>query len=56
MLSIERIAAPLFGVVTYGVQLMAYTDKDNGLHVWVARRAHSKRTFPACWTVPSAAA
>lgn len=42
----ERIAAPLFGVVTYGVQLLAYTEKDGELHVWIARRARNKRTFP----------
>lgn len=46
VLSIERIAAPLFGVVTYGVQLLAYTETDDELHVWIARRAQTKRTFP----------
>lgn len=46
MLSIERIAAPLFGIITYGVQLLAYTEKDDGLYVWIARRAQTKRTFP----------
>lgn len=45
-LSIERIAAPLFGVVTYGVQLLVYTEKDSELLVWIARRAKNKRTFP----------
>lgn len=46
MLSIERIAAPLFGIITYGVQLLAYTEKDDELYVWIARRAQTKRTFP----------
>lgn len=46
VLSIERIAAPLFGIVTYGVQLLAYTEKCEGLYVWIARRAQTKRTFP----------
>lgn len=46
VLSIERIAAPLFGVVTYGVQLLAYTEKEDGIFVWIARRAQNKRTFP----------
>lgn len=46
VLSIERIAAPLFGIITYGVQLLAYTEKDDGLCVWIARRAQTKRTFP----------
>ncbi|KAK7740362.1 hypothetical protein SLS63_001565 [Diaporthe eres] len=40
VLSIERIAAPLFGV------LLAYTEKDKGSCVWIARRAQTKRTFP----------
>jgi 8-oxo-dGTP pyrophosphatase MutT (NUDIX family) len=47
LMSIERIAAPLFGVTTYGVQLLAYTENDNNeVSVWVARRAKTKRTFP----------
>ena len=46
VLSIERIAAPLFGILTYGVQLLAYQDNPEGLSVWVARRASWKRTFP----------
>lgn len=46
VLNIERIAAPLFGVVTYGVQLLAYTAKVDGLYGWIARRAQTKRTFP----------
>ena len=42
----ERVAAPLFGAVTYGVQLLAYTEKDSELLVWIARRSPDKRTFP----------
>lgn len=47
VLSIERVAAPLFGIVTYGVQLLAYQDNAEGPSVWVARRAKTKRTFPS---------
>ncbi|KAH9894586.1 thiamine pyrophosphokinase-related protein [Xylariomycetidae sp. FL2044] len=46
LLSIEKIAAPLFGIVTYGVQLLAYIQKNDGPHVWIARRSKDKRTFP----------
>lgn len=46
VLSIERAAAPLFGVVTYGVQLLAYQDTAEGYKIWVARRAKTKSTFP----------
>ncbi|KAL1303332.1 hypothetical protein AAFC00_006732 [Neodothiora populina] len=47
VMSIERVAAPLFGIVTYGVQLLAYHEDDSaGFGLWVARRAKAKRTFP----------
>ena len=49
VLSIERTAAPLFGVVTYGVQLLAYqrvAERHNDLGIWIARRAKTKRTYP----------
>ena len=45
VLNIEKLAAPLFGVVSYGVQFLAYRDDSNGLRVWIARRADTKRTF-----------
>lgn len=45
-MSIERVAAPLFGILTYGVQLLAFTKKQQAMHVWVARRAQTKHTLP----------
>jgi 8-oxo-dGTP pyrophosphatase MutT (NUDIX family) len=45
LLSMERAAAPLFGIVTYGVQLLAYVDEADGPRVWLQRRARHKRTF-----------
>ena len=42
----ERLAAPLFGIVTYGVQLLAYRDDADGISVWIARRTKTKKTFP----------
>ncbi|VUC27038.1 unnamed protein product [Clonostachys rosea] len=48
VLHIERCACPLFGVVTYGVHIIAYTpapaDGDM-MKIWVSRRARSKQTF-----------
>lgn len=46
VLSMEGAATPLFGVVRYGVQLLAYQKADAGISVWIARRAKSKKTFP----------
>ena len=49
VVNIERSAAPIFGIVTYGVQLLAYQDASAGgedLGIWIARRAKTKRTYP----------
>ena len=46
VVSIRRAGAPLFGIVTYGVQLLAYQENPEGLSIWVARRAKTKRSFP----------
>lgn len=46
VLSIERAGAPLFGIVTYGVQLLAYQENPDGIGIWISRRAKSKPTFP----------
>jgi 8-oxo-dGTP pyrophosphatase MutT (NUDIX family) len=46
VVSVERCAAQLFGVLTYGVQLLAYQDNPEGISIWVARRAAWKRSYP----------
>ncbi|KAH6722913.1 thiamine pyrophosphokinase-related protein-like protein [Leptodontidium sp. 2 PMI_412] len=49
LFSVERSASCLFGVVTYGVHLMAYTregGKGLGIKLWVPRRARNKQTYP----------
>ena len=43
---IERSAAGLFGIVTYGVQLIVYCEDDNGISIWAARRAATKALYP----------
>ncbi|KAF2451665.1 thiamine pyrophosphokinase-related protein-like protein [Karstenula rhodostoma CBS 690.94] len=45
LFDVERAASPLFGVVTYGVHLTAYVKKEDGLRIWVPRRAKTKQTY-----------
>ncbi|KAF2488115.1 NUDIX hydrolase domain-like protein [Neohortaea acidophila] len=54
LFSIERSASALFGIVTYGVHLTAYTkrkqdgegqDETEGMRIWVPRRAATKSTY-----------
>lgn len=52
LLSMERAASALFGIVTYGCHMTAYTmkAKDGGdgekeMQIWVPRRAASKQTY-----------
>lgn len=44
--TIERAAGALFGLPTYGVHMTAYEGQEDGMRVWVPRRAMSKSTFP----------
>ncbi|KAK2737433.1 hypothetical protein FQN57_007523 [Myotisia sp. PD_48] len=45
--SIERSGSILFGIISYGVHMTAYTkDKTNGIQIWVPRRSKTKQTFP----------
>ena len=44
-ISMERAGSALFGIVTFGVHLTAYTRIGNSLRIWVPRRARSKQTF-----------
>jgi 8-oxo-dGTP pyrophosphatase MutT (NUDIX family) len=45
VLSMERAASTLFGIVTYGVHLIAFEDTKDGLNIWVSRRSKSKLTY-----------
>ena len=46
-LQMERAAAPLFGVRSYGVHMNGYVRHDDGsLSMWVARRSRTKDTYP----------
>lgn len=43
--SIERAGSTLFGIVSYGVHMTAYVKLDNGIKIWVPRRAKNKQTY-----------
>ncbi|MCH4091452.1 NUDIX hydrolase [Acetobacter sp.] len=43
---IDRGALPLFGFVGVGVHLNGLVRKEDGLHLWVGRRARNKRLDP----------
>ncbi|MFM7344434.1 MAG: DUF4743 domain-containing protein [Tagaea sp.] len=44
--SIERAAAPHFGIRSYGVHMTGFVRKADGIHIWVARRSRTKPTYP----------
>lgn len=46
LLEIERCASALFGIVTYGVQLLCYTKNADGLRLWIGKRSSRKQTYP----------
>ncbi|KAF1810480.1 thiamine pyrophosphokinase-related protein-like protein [Eremomyces bilateralis CBS 781.70] len=48
LFSLERSASPLFGIITYGVHMTAFTKSNSsyGLKIWVPRRAKNKQTYP----------
>ncbi|KAK9472362.1 NUDIX hydrolase domain-like protein [Dipodascopsis tothii] len=47
-LLMERAATPLFGIVSYGVHLVAYVPatESQPLRLWVPRRSKTKSTYP----------
>jgi len=46
LLSMERAAAPLFGVLSYGVNVNGLVQRDDGLHLWIGRRSPHKQVDP----------
>lgn len=44
--NMERSASSLFGILTYGVHMTGYVKDDQGLQIWVPRRALAKQTYP----------
>ncbi|HEX9448775.1 MAG TPA: DUF4743 domain-containing protein [Dongiaceae bacterium] len=46
LLQMERAATPLFGVLSYGVNVNGLVQRSDGLHVWVGRRSPGKQVDP----------
>jgi isopentenyldiphosphate isomerase len=46
VMQMERAACPRFGIRAFGVHINGFVQKADGLHMWVARRAYDKPTFP----------
>jgi 8-oxo-dGTP pyrophosphatase MutT (NUDIX family) len=46
VLSMERSATPLLGVVQYGVHMTGFVRTSDGLKIWVPRRSQTKQTYP----------
>ena len=46
ILSMERSASALFGIVSYGVHMTAYVETEGGMRIWTPRRSETKQTYP----------
>ncbi|GAU41531.1 hypothetical protein TSUD_140620 [Trifolium subterraneum] len=44
--SLERAAAPYFGIKVYGIHMNGYVELDGEKHLWIGKRSHSKSTYP----------
>lgn len=46
LFTVERAAVPLFGVRAYGVHVNGVVERDDGLYLWVPRRAADRAVAP----------
>jgi isopentenyldiphosphate isomerase len=46
LLQVERATCPWLGVRSWGVHVNGYVRRSDGIHMWVARRARDKPTYP----------
>jgi isopentenyldiphosphate isomerase len=46
LMQVERAACPHLGIRAFGVHLNGFVRKADGIHMWIARRAYDKPTFP----------
>ncbi|MCL7049951.1 hypothetical protein MKW94_015089 [Papaver nudicaule] len=44
--SLERAAAPFFGIKAYGIHMNGYVDRDGEKSLWIGKRSERKPTFP----------
>ncbi len=48
LVSIERFAANLFGIISRGAHLTVYTHTSDEMKIWVPRRSPTLHTYPNC--------
>ncbi|KAJ6834334.1 nudix hydrolase 20, chloroplastic-like [Iris pallida] len=46
LFSLERAAAPYFGIKAYGVHMNGYVDRNKEKFLWVGKRSDMKPTYP----------
>jgi 8-oxo-dGTP pyrophosphatase MutT (NUDIX family) len=46
--SLERYASTLFGIISRGAHMTAYTMANDGMKIWVPRRSPHLFTYPSC--------
>ncbi|KAK4795449.1 hypothetical protein SAY86_013443 [Trapa natans] len=46
LFSLERAAAPYFGIKVYGVHMNGYAERNGEEFLWIGKRSHEKSTFP----------
>ncbi|KAL9224486.1 hypothetical protein vseg_000514 [Gypsophila vaccaria] len=44
--SLERAAAPYFGIKAYGVHMNGYVGRDDEKYLWLGKRSQAKPTYP----------
>ncbi|KAK4430760.1 Nudix hydrolase 20, chloroplastic [Sesamum alatum] len=44
--SLERAAAPYFGIKAYGVHMNGYVERGNQKYLWIGKRSKVKPTYP----------
>ncbi|KAK9055069.1 hypothetical protein SSX86_026149 [Deinandra increscens subsp. villosa] len=43
--SLERAAAPYFGIKAYGIHMNGYVEKDGKKYLWIGKRSETKATY-----------
>jgi len=46
LMQVERATCPWLGVRSWGVHVNGFVRRPDGLHMWIARRARDKPTYP----------
>ncbi|MEC9264671.1 MAG: DUF4743 domain-containing protein [Pseudomonadota bacterium] len=46
LMGIERAACALLGIRSWGIHVNGFVRREDGLHLWIAERAHDKPTYP----------